>query len=127
MVKAQCWSEVAKNIQVHPFPVPVLGGLGQEGLQGQCGLHGTESEGRVGGTGPSLWDLSSSFLVHRKCLFIPTKPLTGTSLSQSTWPRSVKTSLASKAQLWSGAFPCRSISVVRKGTAAPGLSVAGLA
>lgn len=48
MIKAQFWLEGAKKIQGHPFLVPVLGGLGQEGYQGQCGLHETESEGREG-------------------------------------------------------------------------------
>lgn len=104
-MKAQFWLEGAKEIQAHPFAVPVLGGLGQEGSQSQCGLRETESEGRGGRTGPSLWDLSSSLLMHRKCIFMPRNPHIGASLSRSTWPRSVKASLASKVQLWSGLFP----------------------
>jgi hypothetical protein len=90
MVEAQFWSEGAKNIQTHPFAVPVLGGLGQKGLQGQCRLRGTESEDRERGTGPSLWDFRSSLLVHRKCLFIPTKPFIGASLSQSNLAQEYK-------------------------------------
>lgn len=31
-MKAQFWLEGAKEIQAYPFAVPVLGGLGQEGV-----------------------------------------------------------------------------------------------
>lgn len=85
-----------------------LGGWDRRDFKASVGYMGLEVRAEREELGPSLWNFSSSLLIHSKCLFIPTKQPIGASLSQSTWPRSVKVSLASKVQLWSEAFPCSS-------------------